>query len=149
MANEVEETRRIAKELRLLYGGTSWLGPSIQDLIDDLDEERARARPIRESHLIWELVLHMAAWLKIARERLSATSDRDASDEENWPATEGSWEEAKAALANEVTAPDRRSSTFRTNGWKNARRRAKCRRFIFCCTVSCSTRRITADKSHY
>ena len=46
----------------------------------------------------------MAAWLKIARERLSATSDRDASDEENWPATEGSWEEAKAALANEVTA---------------------------------------------
>lgn len=99
-----QETRRIATELRLLYGGTSWLGPSIQALIGDVDEERARSRPIANSHTIWELVRHMAAWLKIARDRLSATSVRDATADENWPSMDGTWEDAKSHLADEVAA---------------------------------------------
>jgi uncharacterized damage-inducible protein DinB len=100
----ISETARIAKELRLLYGGTSWLGPSLKEILKDVDEAHARRRPLPGSHTIWELVLHMAAWLRIARERLSATSVRDASDAENWPSMEGSWEGAKAALAVETTA---------------------------------------------
>ncbi|HWF48817.1 MAG TPA: DinB family protein [Bryobacteraceae bacterium] len=101
---EVTETRRIANELRLLHDGTSWLGPSLKDLLGDVDEARARSRPLADAHTIWELVLHMAAWLRIARERLSATGIRDASEAENWPAMQGSWDDAKALLAAETTA---------------------------------------------
>ena len=42
-------------------------------------------RPRNGAHTIWELVLHMTAWLRIARERLTATQIRDESDAENWP----------------------------------------------------------------
>ncbi|HEX4228732.1 MAG TPA: DinB family protein [Bryobacteraceae bacterium] len=100
----VTETARIANELRLLHDGTSWLGPSLKELLSGVDETRARLRPLRDSHTIWELVLHMAAWLRIARERLSVTSVRDASEAENWPPMEGSWEDAKALLDAETTA---------------------------------------------
>lgn len=98
------ETGRIANELRLLNDGTSWLGPSLKDLLSDVDEARARLRPLPDAHTIWELVLHMAAWLRIARERLTATSIRDPSEAENWPSMDCSWEGAKAALAVETTA---------------------------------------------
>ena len=98
------ETVRIANELRLLHDGVSWLGPSIRDLLDDVDEMRARSRPLPEVHTIWELVLHMAAWLRIARERLLWTTSRDASEAENWPPMEGSWKDAQAMLAEETTA---------------------------------------------
>ncbi len=98
------ETERIADQLRRVYEGPSWLGPSIKKLVSDVDEERARRQTLQDAHTIWELVLHMTAWLRIARERLVATEIREPDSAEDWPAIRGDWEEAKWALESEINA---------------------------------------------
>lgn len=75
--------------------------PSLKELLSDIGEDRARRRPIEGAHTIWELVLHIAAWMRIARERFSATATRDHTAEENWPPTTGSLSDALATLNRE------------------------------------------------
>ena len=43
-------------------------------------------------------MLHLAAWSKIARERLTLPGERDPTGEEDWPRTDGQWNDALAAL---------------------------------------------------
>lgn len=76
----------------------------MKELLSGVDEDRARSRPVAGAHTIWELVLHMAAWLRIARERMFSVSNRDAGEAENWPPTSGSWEDAKGLLFSETIA---------------------------------------------
>lgn len=97
------ECHRIAHQLARLYGGPSWLGPSLKELLRDVDDAAARRRVLSDVHTIWELVLHMTAWLRIARERLSARNNRDADILENWPPIAGSWHEALSLLEQEVS----------------------------------------------
>lgn len=80
-----DEVEGIADQLRRMYEGPAWHGPALQQLLSDVTAERAAARPLPHAHTIWELVLHIAAWMRIARERITATAARDATDEENWP----------------------------------------------------------------
>lgn len=98
------ETGRMADQLRRVYRGPSWLGPSIQELLSDVDEEGARRRTLPGAHTIWELVLHMTAWLRVARERLSGNGVREPEAAENWPGMGRSWREAKTALESEIDA---------------------------------------------
>jgi len=95
------ETARIADQLKRVYEGPAWLGPSLKEILSDVREGAAAARSIHSAHTIWELVLHIAAWMKIARERLSATETRDHTEQENWPPVMGSWEDALKTLDNE------------------------------------------------
>jgi uncharacterized damage-inducible protein DinB len=101
---KIRETHRIAGQLRLLYEGPSWLGPTLKDLIVDVDEKRARARPLSHAHTIWELVLHITAWLRVSRDRLSATITRDPDEAENWPPMNGAWQDAISSLEVELYA---------------------------------------------
>ncbi|HEX3684401.1 MAG TPA: DinB family protein [Bryobacteraceae bacterium] len=95
------ETARIADQLRRMYDGPAWHGPALKQLLAGVTEQQAAVRPIPNAHTIWEIVLHTTAWLRIARERLSATLTRDHTAEENWPAATGSWPEALATLERE------------------------------------------------
>ncbi|MGH8163979.1 MAG: hypothetical protein ACREP1_06565, partial [Rhodanobacteraceae bacterium] len=76
-APTVAETARIADQLRRVYEGHAWLGPSLKELLSGIDEAHAARRPIPHVHTIWELVLHITAWMRIGRDRLSATKTRD------------------------------------------------------------------------
>lgn len=96
------EIARIANQLRRVCDGPAWLGPSLQELLAGIDQERAQRRPIEGAHTIWELVSHIAAWMRIARERLSATETRDHTAEENWPPMAGSWSDALATRKREA-----------------------------------------------
>ena len=100
----MSETEKIADQLRLLFEGPSWLGPSIYSLLADIDQPLADTRPLPTVHTIAELVLHITAWLSIARERLFATSPVDPSAQEDWPPVSGPWQEAVAALRDAVEA---------------------------------------------
>ena len=100
----MSETARIADQLRRIYEGPAWLGPNLKDLLVDIGEEHARRRPIEGAHTIWELVLHVATWFRIARERLAATEVREISDDENWPNVTGTWQETLAMLEQEERA---------------------------------------------
>jgi uncharacterized damage-inducible protein DinB len=106
------EVERIAEQLRRFYEGPSWLGPSLKEITRGIDEAAARRRVLPDAHTIWELVLHISAWFRIARERLSATRDLDPTPEEDWPLVTGTWEEAIASLAEEVDALEQAISAF-------------------------------------
>ena len=50
--------------------GDAWHGPSVRESIEGLSSASADHRPNPESHTIHELVLHIAAWMDEAAERL-------------------------------------------------------------------------------
>jgi len=90
MANE---GTRIQEQLQRAFAGRAWHGPSILELLADVDAVKAAARPIAGAHSIWELVLHIAAWNKAAVRRLNG--DRaDLNDDENFPPVVDTSEEA-------------------------------------------------------
>lgn len=95
------ETVRIADQLKRMYEGPAWHGPDLKAVLSDVTQEQAVRRPIEHAHSIWELVLHTTAWMRIARERLSASETRDHTDEENWPPAAGSWQNALTELDQE------------------------------------------------
>jgi uncharacterized damage-inducible protein DinB len=78
------EAKRIQEQLERSFTGTAWHGPSVMELLADVDAAGAATHPIEGGHSIWELALHIAAWNKGAARRLSG--DRaELSDEENFP----------------------------------------------------------------
>jgi uncharacterized damage-inducible protein DinB len=95
------ETARIADQLKRVYEGKAWLGPALRDILSDVTQEQAARRPIANAHTIWELVLHIGAWMRIGRERLAATKTRDYTEDENWPPMAGSWQDTLAMLERE------------------------------------------------
>jgi DinB superfamily len=100
----MSETERIAEQLRLVFEGPSWLGPSIDILLADVREQTASMRAPAGAHTIWELVLHIAAWLRVSRERLSASELVEPTDDEDWPVPGDSWQDATTRLRSEMKA---------------------------------------------
>ena len=95
------EVGRIADQLKRAFEGDAWHGPSVLELLADVNAEKAAARPIANAHNIWELVLHVAAWTMAVRRRLEG--DRaELSEEENWPlvnnASEAAWQQTIEGL---------------------------------------------------
>jgi len=52
----------IADQLRRAFDGDAWHGPSLMELLEDVNAATAAAKPLKNVHSIWELVLHIAAW---------------------------------------------------------------------------------------
>ncbi len=96
------ETARIADQLRRVYDGSAWHGPSLKQILSGLTDEQARARLNTNVHSIWEIVQHTGAWARIGRERLSATDIRDHNEEENWGPMVGTWHQAQTSLDQEM-----------------------------------------------
>jgi len=91
----MSETNRIQDQLERGFKGRAWHGPSVLELLADVDAAKAAARPIAGAHSIWELVLHIAAWDQAAARRLRG--DRaELSDAEDWPAVSDTSAEAWA-----------------------------------------------------
>ena len=95
------EVERIADQLKRALSGEAWHGPAVLELLEGVTAERAAAHPVAGGHSIWELTLHINAWLRAARQRLEG--DRAQLNEaEDWPAiaatTEQAWAETKGAL---------------------------------------------------
>ena len=91
----MSETNRIQDQLERGFKGRAWHGPSVLELLADVDAAKAAARPIAGAHSIWELVLHIAAWDQAAARRLRG--DRaQLSDAEDWPAVSDTSAEAWA-----------------------------------------------------
>src|SRR5271154_6855463 len=65
------EAARIADQLRRAFDGDAWHGPALLELLKDIDAPTAAAKPLPNVHSIWELVLHIAVWDRVACRRLS------------------------------------------------------------------------------
>ncbi|MGA9526986.1 MAG: DinB family protein [Terriglobales bacterium] len=68
------EIARVADELRRAFDGEAWHGDSLFKILKEITPSQAAARPIRDAHSIWELVLHIAAWEDVLRRRMSGVT---------------------------------------------------------------------------
>ena len=95
--NEIE---RIKDQLTRGFDGDAWYGPSLADALADVTAEWA-ARSLPDTHSIWEIVLHLAAWENAVRTRLE-TGVVDLPAEGDWPpvgdTSERAWSETLARL---------------------------------------------------
>jgi len=69
----MSETARLADQIRRAFAGNAWHGDSVLKLLADVDGKTAAARPLKNAHTIWELVLHIAAWDDAVRRRAAGT----------------------------------------------------------------------------
>jgi uncharacterized damage-inducible protein DinB len=97
----VREVERLRRELMATLNGDPWYGSAVSNLLDGIDAEMAAAHPIPGAHSIWELVLHMTAWVNETKRRLEGGPHR-APVEGDWPpvrsTTPAAWTAALAAL---------------------------------------------------
>ena len=78
-------TKQLSKHLERTMTGPMWHGPALAEVLDGVTAARAAARPIAGAHSIWEIVLHVVAWVEIARARLKGQSTGDPTPAEDWP----------------------------------------------------------------
>jgi len=97
----VREVERLRRELMATLDGDPWYGSAVSHLLDGISADTAAAHPIKGAHSIWELVLHMTAWVNETKRRLEGGPHREPA-EGDWPAvrstTNEAWADACAAL---------------------------------------------------
>ncbi len=82
---------RLLDQLNRAYGGEAWHGPALRQLLEDVSEADAKARPVAGAHSIIEIVTHVRATMDMVSERLAGTP-RELTTEEDWPdVTRTSW----------------------------------------------------------
>ena len=98
----MSETNRIADQLQRAYQGQAWHGPSLMEILAGVTAAQAIAQPIPNSHSIWQLVLHIAAWMDAVRTRITNGPVAEPADGD-WPAipdtSEAGWQQTLALLA--------------------------------------------------
>lgn len=95
------QTARIADELRRSFAGEAWHGDPLLKILKGVTAAQAASRPIQNAHTIWELVLHIAAWERAVRLRMTGVAVR-LSKEKNFPrvtdTSEPAWQKTLADL---------------------------------------------------
>lgn len=94
------EAASLSAEIRRSVSGETWFGPSLSELLLDVDAHEASDGVGALTHPIWEIVEHLAVWARYAAYRFEGGFPREL-DEENWPRGEGdqqAWSQARAAL---------------------------------------------------
>lgn len=82
------EVERIVDQLNRAFAGGAWHGSAVFEILEGVTAEQAAARPFNDAHSIWELVLHIEAWVRAGRSRLEGDRAQLA-DAEDWPAVTG------------------------------------------------------------
>lgn len=93
----MSETTRLADQIRRAFEGDAWHGDSVCEILANVDAATAAARPIKNAHTIWELVLHINAWDDAVLRRTGGTAVA-LTDKENFPpvtdTSQASWRNA-------------------------------------------------------
>jgi len=93
----MSEPARIADQLRRAFSGEAWHGDSLLEVLQGVTAAQAAARPIKNAHSIWELVLHITAWDGACRRRMQGKT-ASLKAEQNFPpvkdTSEAAWQGA-------------------------------------------------------
>jgi len=81
----MKETERIADQLKRAYEKDAWHGPSVKETLQGVTAEQAQTKPINSTHSIWEIVLHISGWMKVAVPRMQGIKTTQP-EEGDWPA---------------------------------------------------------------
>jgi uncharacterized damage-inducible protein DinB len=95
------ECNRIAYALASAINGDAWYGDSLRKILDKVTAKEAQARPIANAHSIWELIVHVEAWVKFCLDAVQGTPIPAWSTmpkEQDWPlvgnTSEQTWKQA-------------------------------------------------------
>src|SRR5262245_17961615 len=92
----MSEKANIIDQLTRLHGD-AWYGPSIRKILQGISHQTAAARMHPQTHSIWELVLHIAAWEEVFTMRLNGQQKVSPDEGDFPPVTDTSsqaWEKA-------------------------------------------------------
>src|SRR5947209_6594785 len=93
----MSQSALLADQIRRGFEGEAWHGDPVLTLLEGVSAQQAAAHPIKGSHSIWELVLHIAAWDGAVLRRAGGMAV-ELSDRENFPAvldtSETAWRNA-------------------------------------------------------
>jgi uncharacterized damage-inducible protein DinB len=89
-------------DLRRMYEGGAWHGPSVLDALDGVTAEQAAQRPLGNVHSIYELTHHIAAWIGEATSRVQGNTPGMPADGDFPPSDmtvdEAAWSDVKSRL---------------------------------------------------
>ena len=68
------EVERILDQYERAMRGEAWHGDNVWSILESVEWEDAFARPLAQSHTIWELVAHMTFWETEVRKRLEGAT---------------------------------------------------------------------------
>ncbi len=83
------EIERITQQLKAAVEGEAWHGPSVKETLQGVTTEQAQAKPIAGAHSIWEIVLHISGWMKVAVPRMQGIKTTQP-EQGDWPAIKNS-----------------------------------------------------------
>ena len=96
------DANRIVEQLRNAFEGDAWHGPALLELLADVDPATAASHPLPETHSIWELVLHVAAWDEAVNRRIVERKALQLKGAQNFPPVKdkssAAWKKAVAHL---------------------------------------------------
>jgi uncharacterized damage-inducible protein DinB len=78
------EIQRIINTLKHTFEKDAWHGPSVKEVLSDVNEDKIHNR-IGNGNSIIELVSHMTAWRNFVIEKLQGNASFEISDEQNFP----------------------------------------------------------------
>lgn len=92
----MSDIAEISSLVKRVYNGKAWHGPSIMEVLKDVDDIRAKKK-IGDSHSIVQLVLHMISWRTFVTKRLLGDTTFEITDADNFP-SETDWSTALQKL---------------------------------------------------
>lgn len=76
-------SEHLLADLAAAYDESPWHGPAFRSLLDGWTAGDAAARPVAGAHSVWEIVLHVTAWMAAGARRLDTRSY--VAPPEDWP----------------------------------------------------------------
>jgi uncharacterized damage-inducible protein DinB len=97
------ETKFIADQLHKAFEGDAWHGPSVREVLDGVSGEQAAAKHVHAAHNIWELAMHIAAWVEHSRHAIDGKPlPLELDTPEDWPRVSGTDPAAWKQTRNQV-----------------------------------------------
>ena len=97
----MKEVQRVLDQLKRSFEGEAWHGPSVREVLANVNAQKAMAHPIPAAHSIWEITLHISAWQHYVSKRLQGEKF-EATPEQDWPlvssSDENAWQDAQNQL---------------------------------------------------
>lgn len=89
----MSEVHRIVKQLQRTFRGRAFHGPAVEEALEGVTSDVARAASPGGAHNIWQIVEHVIFWQDTATGWLKGKKNRP-SPNEDWPAVAGKDEKA-------------------------------------------------------
>ena len=98
----MNEIQQLLQRYDQTLSGDAWYGYPVWTILQGIDAQCAAAQLIPGTHTIWQLVMHMEFWERVAVRRFSGRVAPDEEDPGNFPATpapdEAEWQKTLERL---------------------------------------------------